>query len=132
MNPGKGLGGPGPLLFLDQNEAQRAEKIFLKTGNSPHPPYLKVWIRHCAVVHQFCAKVITSCLYPDAKCFCTVLEKIPKISSGKTNHNNFLVIFEGIAKFSSLNPSSSLPSFATDNRIHFQCLNILLSNKTGP
>ena len=52
---------------------------------------------------------------------------IKQISSGNTNHNNFLVIFEGIAKFSSFDPCPSLPSFATDNRIHFQCLNIVLT-----
>ena len=50
---GRGPGGLDPLLFLDQTEAQRAEKIFLETP-PPHqrfwmtaPPYLKVWMRHC-------------------------------------------------------------------------------------
>ena len=52
---------------------------------------------------------------------------IKQISSVNSNHNNFLVIFEGIAKFSSFDPCPSLPSFATDNRIHFQCLNIVLT-----
>ena len=28
MDPGKGPEGPEPPLFLDQTEAQRAEKIF--------------------------------------------------------------------------------------------------------
>ena len=28
-DPGEGPGGPAPLLFLDQTEVQRAEKIFL-------------------------------------------------------------------------------------------------------
>ena len=43
----------GPLLFLDQTEARRAEKFFLETVSAlskglddrPHP-YLKVWIPH--------------------------------------------------------------------------------------
>ena len=52
---GRGSGGLDPLLFLDQTEAQRAEKIFF--GDPPPPPYqrfwmtaspyLKVWMRHC-------------------------------------------------------------------------------------
>ena len=33
-DPGEGPGGPGPPLFFDQNEAPRAEKIFLQTGSS--------------------------------------------------------------------------------------------------
>ena len=62
-DPRRGGGGPGGSatpLFLDQTEARRAEKIlFLETGPPPlskglddqtppppHPPYLKVWIRH--------------------------------------------------------------------------------------
>ena len=37
MDPGERPGGPqhAPLLFLDQNEVQGAEKIFCKT---PPPP----------------------------------------------------------------------------------------------
>ena len=57
-DPGEGPGLPSPpLLFLDQTEARKVEKIFLETGPSPlskdlddrSPPslYLKVWIRHC-------------------------------------------------------------------------------------
>ena len=63
-DPGEGLRGPGaPPLFLDQNEARRAEKKFSEAGPllisgsgwpacppAPPPPppplYLKVWIRH--------------------------------------------------------------------------------------
>ena len=59
-DPGEGPGWPGPPLFLDQNEARRAEKNFFETApspphlrawmtaNPPPPPspYLKVWIRH--------------------------------------------------------------------------------------
>ena len=43
-DPGEGPGGPSPPLFLDQNEAQRAEKNFF-WGRGPPPPYLSVWIR---------------------------------------------------------------------------------------
>ena len=62
MGPGS-RGGMASLLFLDKNEARRAEKI---VGETPHPPpppfpqkknlddraspYLKVWIRHCFVL----------------------------------------------------------------------------------
>ena len=50
------------------------------------------------------------------------------------------VIFAGIAlklgkvgpTFSCFNPHPSLPSVATDNGKQFQCLNIILNNKTGP
>ena len=34
-DPGEGPGGPGHPLFLDQTEAQRAEKIFF--GRAAHP-----------------------------------------------------------------------------------------------
>ena len=64
QNPGEGPGGPGPPLFLDQNEARRTEKIFFKAGPGPlseglddrptppppPPPYLKVWICHWTVI----------------------------------------------------------------------------------
>ena len=40
-DPGEGPGGPGPPLSIDQDEARRAEKLFLDT---PHPPYLRVWM----------------------------------------------------------------------------------------
>ena len=33
MDLGDGPGGPGTPLFLDQTEAQRAEKFFLETGS---------------------------------------------------------------------------------------------------
>ena len=43
-DPGEEPGGsdPPPLLFLDQNEARRAEKIFWETA--PPLPYLRVWM----------------------------------------------------------------------------------------
>ena len=37
---GRGTGGQGPLLFLDQTEARRAEKNFLETPS----PCLRVWM----------------------------------------------------------------------------------------
>ena len=37
---GRDPGGPGHPLLLDQSEARRAEKIFLRPG--PPPPYLRV------------------------------------------------------------------------------------------
>ena len=39
-------GSRPPPLFLDQNEARRAEKMFFWDWLPPSP-YLKVWIRHC-------------------------------------------------------------------------------------
>ena len=48
-------------------------------------------------------------------------------SSSITRQNELQVNF-----FLSLNPFPSLPSVATDNRKQFQCLNIVLNNKTGP
>ena len=40
---GRGPGGPvpPPLLFLNQTDARRAEKMF---GGGPGPPYLRVWM----------------------------------------------------------------------------------------
>ena len=34
--------GAGPPLLFDQTEAQRAEKNYF--GDSPPPPYLRVWM----------------------------------------------------------------------------------------
>ena len=55
---GEEHGGAGPPLFLDQNEARRAEKNFFEA--CPHPlsqglddrasPYVRVWIRHWTVM----------------------------------------------------------------------------------
>lgn len=42
--------GPPPPLFLDQNEAKRAEKYFWRPPPPPNPPpYLEVWIRQWIV-----------------------------------------------------------------------------------
>ena len=37
-----------PPLFLDQNEAQRAEKTLFEATPPPPPTYLEVWIHHWA------------------------------------------------------------------------------------
>ena len=93
----------------------------------PPPTYLKVWICHCAVLLQFCAEVITWYLWPDTKCFCTVLEKISnKFHQGTLTIIIFWWFLKAWPNFQ-FSPSPSLPSFATDNRIHFQCLNIVLT-----
>ena len=60
---GEEHGGAGPPLFLDQNEARRAEKIFFEACSHPlsqglddrstpppPPPYVKVWICHWTVI----------------------------------------------------------------------------------
>ena len=75
---GGARGGPGPPLFLDQTEARRAENFFWRPPPLPRlclrvwmtvpplPPYLKVWIRHCAASYDnscliFVVLVCTSC-----------------------------------------------------------------------
>ena len=59
---GEEHGGAGPPLFLDQNEARRAEKNFFEAcphplspglddrPTPPPPPYVKVWICHWTVI----------------------------------------------------------------------------------
>ena len=54
-NQGRGPGGPGHPLFLDQTETRRAGKIFFGDPPPPllriwmtwTPPYLQIWIQHC-------------------------------------------------------------------------------------
>ena len=57
----RGLRGPGPpFLCLDETEARRDKKNFFgdwapptfskDLDDRPHPPYLKVWIRHWKVL----------------------------------------------------------------------------------
>ena len=43
QSSGGSRGGAAPPLFVDQTEAQRAEKQFFETALPPQP-YLKVWI----------------------------------------------------------------------------------------
>ena len=50
--------------------------------------------------------------------------------SRSTNHYNGLVIFRSI--FASFNLCPSFSPFATEDRKQFQCLNIVLNNKTRP
>ena len=60
------------------------------------------------------------------------------ISKGSIKHNIFLVSFAGIVlklekvgpTFSRFNPFPSLPFVTNDNRKQFQCLNVVLNNKT--
>ena len=56
-DPGEGAGEPAPPLFLDQTEAQRAEKDFCKTAlpylrvwMTTSPRYRTVWIRHYMIM----------------------------------------------------------------------------------
>ena len=42
-DPGEGPASPPPL-FLDQTEAQKAEKKFLRPPPPPCPLYLRVWM----------------------------------------------------------------------------------------
>ena len=77
-----------------------------------------------AVLGQFCAKIITYCLYSYTKCsFNTIII--------------FLVVFENMASklekigpiFSSFNPFPLLPSVATGDRKQFQWRKIVSDNK---
>ena len=69
---------------------------------------------------QFCAKIITQCLYSNTKCSCNTTKKISK---RQLTIIMFLVIFKNIASkleqigpiFSSFNPFPSLPSVTTDH-----------------
>ena len=49
-------GGAAPLLFLDQTEARRTEKILLADRHPPLPPYLKVRMWHWVVSPQFLSR----------------------------------------------------------------------------
>ena len=44
QDPGEWPGGPAPPLFLDQTEAQRAEKSFFGYRVRVPGPYLRVWM----------------------------------------------------------------------------------------
>ena len=60
-DPGEGPGKPGsPPYFSTKRGSEWPKNIFLETGPTPylrvwmtapphHPPYLKVWIRHCVL-----------------------------------------------------------------------------------
>ena len=75
-DPGKGPKWPAlpPPLFLDQNEAQRGNKIFFRDRTPPYlrvwmtapPSYLKVWIHHCLVccydAKKFKSLLIQTCV----------------------------------------------------------------------
>ena len=69
---------------------------------------------------------------------CSYVEDMKHFSSGTGTGIIFLVIFAGLAlklanvgpTFSSFNPCPSLPSSATESTKRFQCLNIVLSNRT--
>ena len=69
------------------------------------------------------------CLYSYIKCSCRVVKKI----SDKLAIAAVPLKLEQVGPiFSSFNPSPSLSSAATDDRKQFQCINIILNNKTGP
>ena len=56
-DPGEGTGYPDPPYFWTKLTPEGPKKNFIKTGTPPFsrmlmtglPPYLKVWIRHCAL-----------------------------------------------------------------------------------
>ena len=91
---------------------------------------------------QFCAKIVTLCLYSYTKCSCNTMKISKRILLVPANHNIFffLVIMKNIASelekigpiFSSFNPFPSLPSAATDDRKWFQCRKIVFNNKARP
>ena len=74
------------------------------------------------------------CLNQYTKCSCRVLKIWNKFRYSK-NHSIFSVISAVMTlkldpTCSSFNPFPSLPSLATNERKQFQCLNIVLNNKT--
>ena len=85
---GRGPGGPGLPLFLDQTETRRAENIFLGDRPPPlylrvwmtwTPPYLKVWIRHCYLppkLLQYVAYAATLCSHGRAEAGGNKLDQI--------------------------------------------------------
>ena len=84
---GRGPGGLGPPLVLDQTEARRAQKIFLGDQASPFstglddpplptPLYLKACIRHCFVLSlpYLGVKAVSSiCRFLDKKTLLEIL-----------------------------------------------------------
>ena len=87
-----------------------------------------------AILGQFCAKIITWCLYSYTKCSCETMRKISnEFYQGEPTIISFLEIFETTAsKFSSFNPFASLASVATDDKKQFQWCQIVFNNKTRP
>ena len=94
-----------------------------------------------AILGQFCAKIITKCLYLYTKCSCKTMRKISnEFYQGELTIIIWGVIFENIASklekigpiFSSFNPCSSMPSAATDGRKQFQSNKIVFNNNARP
>ena len=79
----------------------------------------------------FCGEVKTWCLQSYTKCSFRVMERIwNNVYHGALTIINGLVIFRSI--FASFNLCPSFSPFATEDRKQFQCLNIVLTNKTRP
>ena len=87
------------------------------------------------------AEAITCYLYPHTKCSWRVMKEIPN----QFHHGALTIIFLSVIfadkafktekvgpTFSNFNPCPSLPFVTTDDRKQFQCLNIVLNNKTRP
>ena len=113
-----------------------------------------------AVLGQFCAKVITYCLYSFIYSSCRVsiknlmrcslimyftlfhsnvshspLERLAQLDVSYHLSLRFYDMNKSVVTIGnvwSFNPCSFLLSIATDDRKQFQCLNIVLNNKTGP
>ena len=114
-------------------------KIPSKTlTRSPVKRSLSVYV---AVLGQYCAEVITLSAFTYTKNVTCGVTKANKCH-GRTlstvfccyyffRHNAIQLAKLG-PTFSSLSPCPSLPSVETGERRQFQCLNIVLNNKTGP
>ena len=156
-DPGEGPGGggggapPPPPLFLDQTEAQRAEKYFWRPGPSPSskrewstsfplalsqdlndraPTYLKVWIRHWSV-----SPVRDSWSTPVVWKLESAIHRINSLSSGQTNRpltSNRNPLFQNKAKCTTFFCEKSFICMRIKNHFHTKgwALNLVLIQRS--
>ena len=84
--------------------------------------------------NYFCALAyFISCTRVSISSFVNILNFLSGVAVASWNKNQNWNQLEKLGiNFSSFNPCPSLPSIATDDRKQFQCLTIVLNNKTGP
>ena len=76
---------------------------------------------YTAVLDHFCAKVVTSCLYPNTKCSYRVTEQVTnKFHQGMLTIMNFMVIFSGQTALKLEKVARFLPCLATDDSKQFE------------
>ena len=105
------------------------QKFLIIPANVKGPCHERV-----AVLGQFCAQVITQCLYNTQNALLGIWNISNKFYQGAL----IIIIFVSMAlklekvgqTFSSFNECSFLPSVKTDDRKKIQCRNIVFNNKT--